>query len=146
MAKVVFSCRVSRALLDQARDAVYWLQGPPEFLTLAGLTANALQRMVEAVAKEHGEIPPRPQGEQAGHQGRRAGKTDAPRRTVHSVLVEPELREAVWNAAHFLKGEQELAELVEDGLARELRSLRRKHGAFEPRPTDAALQPGRRLK
>jgi hypothetical protein len=61
---------VSEALLEEAKDAVVHLSGPPDRLTLAELMENALRREVERLRKKHNiEKFPRRGGELKG--GRR---------------------------------------------------------------------------
>jgi hypothetical protein len=53
---------LSETLLEEVKDAVVHLSGPPERLTLAELTENALRRELTHLRKKHGvgdRFPPR---------------------------------------------------------------------------------------
>lgn len=150
MGKTVFSVKILRDVLERVRDAVYHLQGPPVGLTMVGITERALQRGVRRVEREcDGPVPPRPDGEQAGHQGRRSGVKSPGARRVHSCTIDPGLSEAVKDAGYYLRQQDESFEFagwVESLLKAELRALRRKHGPIPKRPSRAALRPGRRVQ
>lgn len=51
--KVRATFHVSADLLDEARNAVVYLAGPPTRLTLADLAENALKRELERLKKAH---------------------------------------------------------------------------------------------
>jgi len=62
-AKVRFTAHMPPDLIEEARDCVMHLAGPPEYLTLAGLAENALRREIDRLKRKHtgGEdFPPRP--------------------------------------------------------------------------------------
>lgn len=42
-------------LTERARDCVYWLSGPPHRLTMGELCAQALEREIKRLEKEHGK-------------------------------------------------------------------------------------------
>ena len=145
--KVTLSTRVSVELLERARDTVFLLQGPPVFLTLTEIAEAALRRQVTAVERDRGSIPSRPDGVQAGYQGRRKqeGKK-APKRTVFSTLVDEDLRDKARDAAYLVQDEKESAELFEEALKKELRYLTKRYGPIEKRPTSRKrLRTGRRV-
>lgn len=149
MPKVALSTRISTKLLEQARDYVYALQGPPDNLTMAKLSSGGLRRQVDAVKKRFklDDLPARPGG-QAGRQGRRKRGPNAkaaPSRCVLSTMVTPELKSDVWDAYYLVREEVEFAEFAEEAIKRQLRYLRRRHGAPEARPNSAALKVGRRI-
>jgi len=150
MGKASFSARVSIELLERARDVVAHHQGDPLYLTLSELTNRVLRRQVRRAKREHGEIPKRPEGQQAGIQGRRKrkkGSRKPPRRTVLCTKVDEELREAWRDYAYLRREDRELAELFEEGLKKEIKALERKYGPIEERSAArTTLRPGRRIK
>lgn len=52
--------QIETELLEEARDAVVLLSGPPERLTLADLVENALRRELDRLRKKHTDGEPFP--------------------------------------------------------------------------------------
>ena len=147
--QVMLSIKVAAPLMERARDAVYYLQGPPEALTLSALASRALARMCGTAERRHGgAFPALPPGYQAGRQGRRPGQPcrGATTRRVFSWSVAEQLRDRAWAVAFGLQEETELATLFEAAMELELRRLKRRHGEYAPRPSGAQLRHGRRIK
>ena len=53
------SARVPQEVMERVRNAVYWTPG----LTIAGMTAQALEQFIDQIEAERGEPFPRRQGE-----------------------------------------------------------------------------------
>lgn len=51
--KVRATFHLPEDLLEEARNAVYWLSGPPTRLTLADLAATALRKEIDRLKKKH---------------------------------------------------------------------------------------------
>ncbi len=51
--KVRATFHLPQQLLEEARNTVYWLSGPPTRLTLADLAATALRKEIERLKKKH---------------------------------------------------------------------------------------------
>jgi hypothetical protein len=68
VAKVRATFHLPVDLMDEARNAVVFLAGPPERLTLASLTETAIRRELERLSKKHheGKGFPRRSGELKG--------------------------------------------------------------------------------
>lgn len=60
-------------LLEQARNAVYWLSGPPERLTLAGLVERALAVELKRLHDQHNKGEPFPERHEQLRGGRPVG-------------------------------------------------------------------------
>ena len=59
--KAKLTVGVSAELLERARDACYWLSGPPTQLNLSKLVEQALERELKRLAKKEGKpFKPRP--------------------------------------------------------------------------------------
>lgn len=57
--KARFTARVAEELLEQVRDMVWKLSGPPECLTLGAFVEEALRRELARREKRHGKATPR---------------------------------------------------------------------------------------
>lgn len=68
VSKVRATFHIPADLLDECRNAVVWLAGPPERLTMARLAENALRREIARLRKKHtkGEAFPERSGELRG--------------------------------------------------------------------------------
>jgi hypothetical protein len=126
-----------------------------------GVTEGALRKGVADYEKEHGPPGEIPEGEKPGYIGRRPGVSSPPPRSIHSVNIDPSLRDSVHKVSYALriKSESECLESISDGkgarpyfefaiwfekhLEVELNGLREKVGQWEVgSPT---LRAGRRI-